>query len=112
MNMDKPHPDLGDQTDNGQKKKVVVSREDRLHSENLHLRVLNVAHETVKLQQALEEKRATLTELQQKILSLKSDLEEKYGINLDTHEIDDSTGEVKPKGTSGGSMNQRLAGIG
>jgi hypothetical protein len=86
-------------TGNGSSEQVYISKEDRLEVENLHLRVLNLVHETSGLERQIQEKHAKLQELNSKILAKKVEMEEKYGIDLNTHEVRDN-GAVILRGTS------------
>lgn len=94
---------------NGKQEELIfVSREDRLEAENLHLRVMKVAYEIKDLQTQLETKRKEIEEHQKKILAIRKTLEEKYSINLTTHEVREEDGAVVPRG-SGIGVQQQLA---
>lgn len=84
---------------NGKKEaeSIFISKEDRLVAENLHLRVVNLAHEARALQEQLQQKTQQLQKLQQDIGEKRSELEVKYNIDLATHEIRESDGQVMPR---------------
>lgn len=95
--------------DNGKADELVhISREDRLEAENLHLRVLNLAHELTSLQNEINVKRGRINELQKQILARRSEIEKKYNIDLNTHEIRDEDGAVLPRGQAGVGVQQQL----
>ena len=73
---------------------VFVNKEDRLEAENIHLRVVNLAHEAQMLQAQLQDKSVQIQQLQQDILAKRLELEEKYSIDLSTHEIRETDGQV------------------
>lgn len=79
---------------------VVVSVEDRLLVENLHLKILNITHQVSDLQRAVLAKSQELQDVQNSILGLKDVLEKKYNINLTTHHIVPDSGVVIPAPTN------------
>ena len=76
---------------------VIVSREDRLESENLHLRAMNKVGEIQNLQQQIQSISRELEVLKQQISAKRKELEEKYGVNMTTHQIRETDGAVVPR---------------
>jgi hypothetical protein len=71
---------------------VVLSREDRLRAENLHLKGLNLQMQIQKMQQGLQEAGKAGQELQTEIEALRQEYIRKYGIDL-------ATANIQPDGT-------------
>jgi hypothetical protein len=75
---------------------IYISKEDRLEAENLHLKVVNMAHELHYLQLQIEEKQLRLKGVQKEIMNKRAVIEMKYKIDLSTHEIREGDGLVLP----------------
>lgn len=94
---------------------IIVSREDMLESENLHLRTIAMSQEIQMIQMSIEKKTAEHRELTRRINEKKTEIEKKYGINLTTHYIREGDGVVVPRPAAGslqGMLGRRLAGAG
>jgi hypothetical protein len=78
-------------------KATKVSEEDRLKSENLHLRCISINHERSILALQLREKERVFVELAQELGAFKAYLAAKYDIDFATHQIQDNTGEIVPR---------------
>jgi hypothetical protein len=87
---------------------VVVSKEDRIEAENLHLRVLLCNHEIQELHRMVQAKTLQVQGLNAQIQEKRAELEKKYGIDLNTCDIRENDGVVVPKG---GGMVKRLQNI-
>ena len=74
---------------------IHVSAEDRLRAENLHLKVINLNHEEQLLLQQLTGKQQERAAIQQQLGALKEEIEKKYSVNLTTHEIRETDGQVQ-----------------
>lgn len=90
---------------------IVVSKEDRLESEVLHLKMLNHTYAMNELIQQLHAKRKEQEELKRALLDNKARLEAKYAIDLDTYEISEQDGTVRPKRTPGGQFHQIIEAV-
>lgn len=73
---------------------VVVSKEDLLEAENLHLRTISLGYEIEKIQLMLNQKIEQHASLHKEIMAKRHTLEQTYGINLTTHFIHPHTREV------------------
>jgi hypothetical protein len=76
---------------------VVVSEVDRLRAENINLRLLNAVNRETLAQKAAQDAGRARAEANQATLAIRTELEKKYGVNLQTHQIDENTGEVRPR---------------
>jgi len=74
---------------------VHVDAVDRLAAENLHLRIINLNQEERLLLQQLGAKQQERTVVQQKLLELRGHIEQKYSVDLTTHEIRETDGLVQ-----------------
>ncbi len=91
---------------------ITVSREDMLEAENLHLRLLVCAYKVKDAQQQAQKYSDEQSTLQSKIIASQGELQKKYNIDLQTHEIDGQSGIVIPRGSKGvgfGQLMQHLA---
>jgi hypothetical protein len=77
-----------------------VSREDLLKSENVHLRAIVASQKVDMCRKELMEAQRLFDESQQAVLAFRNDLEARYEISLSTHEIEQNTGLIKPRGRS------------
>jgi hypothetical protein len=113
MEQTQPEPTLAPAGEEPQQ--IIVSREDILESENLHLRAIAMSQEIQMIQMAIEKKTVEHKELNRRITEKKVEIEKKYGINLATHYIREGDGLVVPRpaaGTLPGMLGRRLAGAG
>ena len=91
---------------------IVVSELDRVKAENLHLRLLIAAYKVKDAQTQYLSYQEEQSELQAAIVQSRAELQEKYGIDLEIHEIRSDTGLVVPRGQSQvdfGQLMQRIA---
>jgi hypothetical protein len=111
--METPQPEPTPAPAGEEPKQVVVSKEDILESENLHLRAIAMSQEIQMIQMSIEKKAAEHKELSRRITEKKVEIEKKYGINLSTHYIREGDGFVIPRPAAGslqGLIGRRLAG--
>jgi hypothetical protein len=95
---------------------VVVDEVDRLRAENLNLQLINLVNrETILQQQVADMQNRQLPELHRerqvindKMTAMRVDLEQKYGINLNTHHIRPDDGLVIPRNPGAAEALQRL----
>lgn len=93
-------------------KSIIISENDRLKAENLHLKVIILAYKSKTAQEEYVKVQGELQEHQQLILQSQQELQEKYGIDLQTHEIS-SDGTVSSREQSNiniGQLMQHLTG--
>jgi hypothetical protein len=76
---------------------VFVSDLDRVKAENLHLKLMVTAYKVKDAQLQLQKYREEQQEYQTEIAQTFADLQQKYNINLTTHEIRASDGAVIPR---------------
>jgi hypothetical protein len=76
---------------------IHVSEVDRLRAENINLRLLNAVNKETIAQQAAQQAGQARMAANQATLDVRTELEQKYGIDLQTHLIDETTGEVRPR---------------
>jgi hypothetical protein len=79
---------------------VHVSKEDRQRAEIINLRKLVAQQQASLIQMQLKEANQRTADLNAEGVRLQKELEEKYGINLATHDIRPTDGAVIPKGAT------------
>lgn len=85
-------------------KQIIVEENDRLRAELLATKHLNMTHQITIMQMQLNNLQRATQELLDQIGMQQGQLEGKYGINLQTHQIMASSGLVVPRpGTHPGS---------
>jgi hypothetical protein len=90
--------------DNGQKpeqgKYQIMDAEDRLRSENLQLKLMNMGLQEEGKLRELAKLRADRAEVQQQFIKLRKELEKKYDVNLSTVEVRAGDGAIIPSGST------------
>jgi hypothetical protein len=87
---------------------IVVTLNDRQRAEILNLRKLVASQQLALIQAQLNDAVRRNDEITRELLNLRAELEQKYGINLQTHDIRQSDGIVIPK--MNGPAVQRMLG--
>jgi len=77
---------------------IALDETDRLKAENVNLRLLNAVNRETLAQHALQEAGRQRQEANQKVMVMRAEIEKKYEIDLRTHQIDETTGAVTPRG--------------
>lgn len=94
--------------DNGQEAPsgpVTIETGDRLRAENLQLKLMNLALREKNIQAELAVLRKEQSRLQTEYLQMQKDLEEKYGIDLNTSMVNSDDGTVRPKPRGTGPLS-------
>lgn len=89
--------------DNGKQapgKYQVMEAEDRLRSENLQLKIMNMGLQEEGLLRQLAALRSDRSELQQEYIALRRELEKKYDIDLSKVEVRAGDGALVPTGST------------
>jgi isoaspartyl peptidase/L-asparaginase-like protein (Ntn-hydrolase superfamily) len=91
---------------------IVVSKEDRLEASNFHLRAIALLHEIQMIQMTIQRKMAEHKALQGEIIKKRKELEDKYGIDLNRHQIRDTDGVVVLRSDRDGGIAAAMAAAG
>jgi len=91
---------------------IVVSKEDRLESENLHLRALSTLRELQLIQMQVQQKTQEHHQLQAEILQKRKYLEQKYGIDMNHCQIRGNDGVVVQRTQQDGGIAAAMTAAG
>ena len=99
MDDKKPDGDNGQQPAQG-KKYQTMDAEDRLRSENLQLKLMNMGLQEEGKLRELAVLRADRADIQQQFIKLRKELEKKYNIDLSSVEVRAGDGALIPTGST------------
>lgn len=89
---------------------VFISSEDRLRAENLNQKKLIAAQQISILQLQLQDAVRRSQDIEQDMARLQVELEKKYEVNFNTHDIRPGDGMVVPKNPAAAAFTQRMMG--